>query len=133
MFQSATFLGKIAGPVGGDGVRQSRVHFGQKAARSQRGQLGTAPRADESQRARAFDDQFGENPGGLDPSRTAYGRAVLASQFIQQRWLPQRDRARPRGDASSVIAEHSTPVSRVAKEAGEAVVAEASTNTGEAP
>ncbi len=39
----------------------------------------------------------------------------------------------PRGDASSVTASQGTPVSREANEAGEAVVAEASTNTGEAP
>src|SRR3954467_6686603 len=39
----------------------------------------------------------------------------------------------PRGEASSVTARQDTPVNREANEAGEAVVAEASTKTGEAP
>ena len=93
-FQRAAVLGEIAGAVGRHRVAQLRGDVLQACPRAQRGQLRSAPRPDEGQRARALGDQVGHHPGRLGARRTPHRCAVLADQVGAQRRLPQRDRAR---------------------------------------
>ena len=133
--ERAALLGQVAGAVGGDPAGQLPAPTSASARRAaQRHRLGAAPRPDEREGAHAVDDQVGEQVGGLGVADRRTGRAVLAADgSVSSGGSHSTNAAAPRGEASSVTAATSRPVSRRRDTAGSATVAEASTKTGDAP
>jgi hypothetical protein len=131
--QRAALLGQVAAAVGRDPRGQVRVDLAEQPLGLHGGELRAPPRPHEGERAGVLHDEVGEHPRALGTGGAAHGRAVLAARAGQQRRLPQHDGAPgPRGGVVGDGPDR-PPVSRVAKAAGSATVAEASTTTGRAP
>ncbi len=131
--QRPPLLRQVAAAVGRHPRHQRRVHLGEHPLRAERRQLRTPPRADEGQRAGALDDEVGQHPARLRAGGAAHRRTVLPGQLVEQGRLPQRDGPARRGRPVVGHGHHSRPVSRAAKAAGSATVADASTIVGRAP
>ncbi|NJP74042.1 flp pilus-assembly TadE/G-like family protein [Streptomyces sp. C1-2] len=87
-FQGAAFLGEVAAAVGGDTPGERAVDLGQPLLGDERDQLGTAPGADEGDRAHVLHDEVGQQIGGLGGGGAADGGALLAVQ-LGERGLPE--------------------------------------------
>lgn len=156
VLERSSFLGQVPAAVGLDRGAQRRVGVGDVLARGGRDRLRRPARARERQRPAAVHDEVGQEVGDLGGRRAArpglrFARGRPRVLVRQQRGprsarvravagqlgrLPQHHGLASAGEASWVTDSTScgsTPSRRAALAAGSAVVAEASTNVGEAP